>query len=111
VQQIPEVVESLAVGQRWQGDERIVLFVRLRPGVTLDDPLRRRIADRLRTHASPRHVPQRIVQVADVPRTLSGKLVELAVRRVIHGQAVSNRESIANPESLDLYRNLPELRS
>jgi len=111
VQQIPEVVESLAVGQQWQGDERIVLFVRLRPGLTLDDPLRRRIADQIRTHASPRHVPQRIVQVADVPRTLSGKLVELAVRRIIHGQPVANREAIANPEALDLYRDLPELGS
>ena len=111
MQQIPEVVESLAVGQQWQGDERIVLFVRLRPGLTLDDPLRRRIADQIRTHASPRHVPQRIVQVADVPRTLSGKLVELAVRRIIHGQPVANREAIANPEALDLYRDLPELGS
>jgi acetoacetyl-CoA synthetase len=111
VQQIPDVLESVAVGQRWEHDERIVLFVRLGPGRRLDDDLRAAIADRIRTHASPRHVPRRIVQVADIPRTRSGKLVELAVRRVIHGERVSNREALANPEALDLFRDLPELRS
>jgi acetoacetyl-CoA synthetase len=111
VQQIPEVLESLAVGQHWNGDERVILFVRLRDGVTLDDGLRRRISDRLRTHASPRHVPARIVQVADLPRTRSGKLVELAVQRIIHGQPVTNREAIANPEMLEAFRDLPELQS
>jgi acetoacetyl-CoA synthetase len=109
VEQVPEVLESLAVGQRWGGDERIVLFVRLVAGTVLDDELRARIADRIRTHASPRHVPQRIVQVADIPRTRSGKLVELAVRRVIHGEDVPNRDALANPEALDLFRDLPEL--
>ena len=111
VQQIPEVIESLAIGQRWQGDERVVLFVHLRPGVTLDEPLKKRIADRLRTHASPRHVPARIVQVSDLPRTRSGKLVELAVHRVVHGQPVTNREALANPEALDLFRDVLELQS
>jgi acetoacetyl-CoA synthetase len=111
VQQIPEVVESLAVGQRWQGDERIVLFVRLAEGRTLDEAVRRAIATRLRTHASPRHVPARIIQVTDIPRTRSGKLVELAVQRVIHGEPVANRAALANPEALDLFRDLPELRS
>ena len=106
---LPEIAEALAVGQRWQGDERIVLFVRLAEGVVLDDELRRRIADRLRLHASPRHVPARIVAVADLPRTRSGKLVELAVRDVIHGRPVPNREALANPEALDLFRDLPEL--
>jgi acetoacetyl-CoA synthetase len=109
VEQLPEVLESLAVGQRWEGDERIVLFVRLAPGVSLDDGLRQRIADRLRRHASPRHVPARIISVADIPRTKSGKVVELAVRDVIHGRAVPNRDALANPEALDLYRDLPEL--
>jgi acetoacetyl-CoA synthetase len=111
VDQLPEVLESLAVGQRWEGDERIVLFVRLAPGVALDDGLRHRIADRLRRHASPRHVPARIIAVSDIPRTKSGKLVELAVRDVIHGRAVVNRDALANPEALDLYRDLPELAS
>jgi acetoacetyl-CoA synthetase len=105
------VLESVVVGQRWQGDERVVLFVRLAPGAVLTVDLRKRIADRIRTHASPRHVPARMVAVADVPRTRSGKLVELAVRRVIHGQPVDNREALANPEALDLYRDLPELRA
>jgi acetoacetyl-CoA synthetase len=111
VQQVPEVVESVAIGQQWKGDERIVLFVRLTPGLTLDDGLRRRIADQIRTHASPRHVPAKIVQVADIPRTRSGKLVELAIRRVVDGQPVANRDAIANPEALDLYCDLPELQS
>jgi acetoacetyl-CoA synthetase len=109
VEQLPEVLESLAVGQQWDGDERIVLFVRLTPGVALTDDIKARIADRLRRHASPRHVPARIVAVADIPRTKSGKIVELAVRDVIHGRPVVNREALANPEALDLYRNLPEL--
>jgi acetoacetyl-CoA synthetase len=111
VQQVPEVQESLAIGQHWQGDERIVLFVRLAPGLTLDDALRHRIAQQLRTHASPRHVPARIIQVADLPRTRSGKLVELAVRRVVHGQPVLNRDALANPEALEAFQDLPELSS
>jgi len=111
VEQLPEVIESLAVGQRWQGDERIVLFVRLAPGLALDEDLRRRIAESVRANATPRHVPARIVQVADIPRTKSGKIVELAVRSVIHGEDVKNREALANPETLDLFRDLPELQS
>ena len=111
VQQIPEVIESLAIGQRWQGDERVVLFVHLRPDVRLDEALKKRIADRLRVHASPRHVPARIVQVTDLPKTRSGKLVELAVHRIVHDQPVTNREALANPEVLDYFRDLPELQS
>ena len=110
VEQLPEVIESLAVGQQWEGDERIVLFVRLAEGVALDDILRRRIAERIRRETSPRHVPARIVQIADIPRTKSGKIVELAVRNVIHGRPVTNREALANPEALDLFRDLPALR-
>jgi len=109
VEQLPEVLESLAVGQHWDNDERIVLFIRLAEGVTLDDALRRRIADTIRKGTSPRHVPARIIPVADIPRTKSGKIVEIAVRHVIHGREVSNREALANPEALNLYRNLPEL--
>jgi acetoacetyl-CoA synthetase len=111
VEQLPEVVESLAVGQKWDNDERVVLFVRLAPGLTLDEALRKRIAAQIRTNTTPRHVPARIVQVPDLPRTKSNKLVEVAVRDVIHGRPVKNREALANPEALDLFRDHPELRS
>jgi acetoacetyl-CoA synthetase len=110
VEKIDEVLESIAIGQRRGSDERIVLFVRLRPGVELDTPLARRIRDVIRQNASPRHVPARILQVQDIPRTLSGKLVELAVRDVVHGRPVGNLEAIANPQSLAAFRDLPELR-
>lgn len=114
VEQLPEVVESLVIGQRMthkpDADERIVLFVRLAPGVTLDDALRERIRRRIRENATPHHVPRKIVQVADIPRTISGKITELAVRDVVHGRAVTNREALANPEALELFRDLPELR-
>jgi len=110
VEQLPEVVESLVVGQDWEGDVRIVLFVRLRPGVSLDEPLRDRLTRRIREHASPHHVPKRILQVADIPRTISGKITELAVREVIHGRPVTNAEALANPAALGLFRDLPELR-
>ena len=110
VEQLPEVVESLVVGQEWEGDVRIVLFVRLRQGAELDQALEDRIRRRIREHASPHHVPRRIVQVADIPRTISGKITELAVREVIHGRPVTNTEALANPSSLDLFRGLPQLR-
>jgi acetoacetyl-CoA synthetase len=109
VEQLPEVVESLVIGQDWDGDVRIVLFVRLRPELTLDEALRGRIRRRIREHASPHHLPKRIVQVADIPRTISGKITELAVREVIHGRSVTNAEALANPEALDLFRDLPQL--
>src|SRR4029077_17347353 len=109
VEQLPGVVESLVVGQDWQGDVRIVLFVRLREGLVLDEALRDRLRRRIREHASPHHVPKRIVQVADIPRTISGKITELAVRDVIHGREVKNRDALANPHALDLYRGLEEL--
>jgi acetoacetyl-CoA synthetase len=111
VEGLPEIVESLAVGQRWDGDERIVLFVRLAPGIALDDDLRQRIAARIRRNTSPRHVPARILTVTDIPRTKSGKIVELAVRDVIHGRTVKNLEALANPEALDQFRDRPELRT
>jgi len=109
VEQEPQVLESLAIGQEWQGDVRVVLFVRLRDGAALDDALRARIAKRIRENATPRHVPARIVQVADIPRTRSGKLVELAVREVVHGRPVKNREALANPEALAHFAGLEEL--
>jgi acetoacetyl-CoA synthetase len=109
VEQLDEIVESVAVGQAWENDERIVLFVKLRDGLVLDEELRGRIRHRIREHTSPRHVPARIVQVSDVPRTKSGKIVELAVREAVHGRLVANLEALANPEALDQYRNRTEL--
>ncbi|MGH7538912.1 MAG: AMP-binding enzyme, partial [Gemmatimonadales bacterium] len=111
VERLPEVVECLAIGQDTGLDVRIVLFVRLQDGVRLDDALRERIRCALRERASPHHVPQHIVQVADIPRTVSGKISELAVRAVVHGHPVRNREALANPEALELFRDLPELRA
>ena len=110
VELLEEVVESLVIGQQWQGDERIVLFVRLKDGLTLDHALVDRIRKQIRQNATPRHVPARIVQVTDIPRTKSGKIVELAVRDVVHGRDVRNREALANPEALDQFRNRPELQ-
>ncbi len=109
VECLDEVVESLAVGQDWASDVRIVLFVRLREGLALDDVLAERIKRQIRANTTPRHVPARIVQVSDIPRTKSGKIVELAVRNVIHGRPVKNLEALANPEALDLFRNRREL--
>jgi acetoacetyl-CoA synthetase len=111
VEQLPEVVESLVVGQDWEGDVRIVLFVRLREGHSLSDDLTGRIKARIREYASPHHVPRKVVQVADIPRTISGKITELAVRDVIHGRPVANVDALANPQALMQFRDLPELRS
>jgi acetoacetyl-CoA synthetase len=111
VERIPEVVEALAIGQDWDNDVRIVLFVRLRDGVKLDEALIGRIKQQVRQGASPRHVPAKIVQVKDIPRTKSGKITELAVRDVVHGRPVKNTEALANPEALKLYEGLQDLRS
>ncbi len=109
VEQLEEVQESIVIGQDWDGDVRVILFVILKPGLTLDDALRDRIRKQIRTGASPRHVPAKIVQVADIPRTKSGKITELAVRDVVHGREVKNKEALANPEALELYKGIPEL--
>jgi acetoacetyl-CoA synthetase len=111
VEQIPEVLEAVAVGQDWDNDVRVVLFVRLAEGLLLDDALRETIRKKIRSGATPRHVPAKIVQIADIPRTKSGKVTELAIRDAIHGRPVNNAEALANPEALDLYRDLPELRA
>ncbi|MBT6278242.1 MAG: acetoacetate--CoA ligase [Chromatiales bacterium] len=111
VEQLDEVVEGLVVGQQWEGDVRVVLFVRLSGSVALDEALETRIRKQIRDNATPRHVPARIVQVADIPRTKSGKIVELAVRNIVHGEPVKNMEALANPEALDLFADLSELRS
>jgi acetoacetyl-CoA synthetase len=109
VEQIPEVEEALAVGQERGGDVRIVLFVRLRAGAALDDALAGRIRDCIRGGASPRHVPAVVLAVPDIPRTRSGKIVEIAVRETIHGRAVKNVEALANPDALAFFRDRPEL--
>ena len=111
VEKVPQVLESIVIGQDWQGDVRVVLFVRLRDGVTLDDNLREEIRRVIRTNTTPRHVPAKIIQVTDIPRTLSGKIVELAVRNVVHGRPVKNTDALANPQALELYRSLAELRN
>jgi acetoacetyl-CoA synthetase len=111
VEQLDEVVESLVIGQDWQCDVRVVLFVRLREGLALDEKLAEKIKKQIRANTTPRHVPARILQVADIPRTKSGKIVELAVREVVHGRPVKNKEALANPEALELFRDRPELRA
>ena len=109
VEQLEEVVESLVIGQDWENDVRVVLFVRLTDGTRLDAALSDKIKAQIRRNTTPRHVPARIVQVDDIPRTKSGKIVELAVREVVHGRPVKNLEALANPDALKLYAHLPEL--
>lgn len=114
VERIDEVEESVAIGQLWPPDKpsdtRVVLFVKLREGFVLDAELEERIRKAIRDNATPRHVPAKIVQVADIPRTKNNKVVEIAVRAVVHGMPVGNTDALANPEALELYRDLPELR-
>jgi len=109
VESLDEVVESLVIGQDWQGDVRVVLFVKLKEGLEIEDGLINRIRMRIRENTTPRHVPAKVVQVADIPRTKSGKIVELAVRDVVHGRTVKNLEALANPDALEHFRNRPEL--
>ncbi|HEV2221014.1 MAG TPA: acetoacetate--CoA ligase, partial [Casimicrobiaceae bacterium] len=110
VERLPQIVESIVIGQDWRNDVRVVLFVRLRDGMTLDDALTATIKRTIRENTTPRHVPARILQVSDIPRTRSGKIVELAVRQVVMGEPVRNLEALANPEALSLFANRPELR-
>ncbi|MEF8766730.1 MAG: acetoacetate--CoA ligase [Candidatus Accumulibacter phosphatis] len=111
VEQLPEVVESLVIGQDWQHDVRIVLFVKLREGLLLEETLLDRIKQQIRRNTTPRHVPAKVLQVADIPRTKSGKIVELAVRNVVHGRPIKNVEALANPEALEYFRERVELQS
>jgi acetoacetyl-CoA synthetase len=111
VEQLEEVVESLVIGQDWQGDVRVVLFVKLRDGLELDEALVNRVKRRIRDNTTPRHVPAKVLQVADIPRTKSGKIVELAVRDTVHGRPVKNLEALANPEALEHFRSRAELAS
>jgi len=109
VESLDQIVESLVIGQDWEGDVRVVLFVKLKDGLTLDESLSSRIKKRIRDNTTPRHVPAKILQVADIPRTKSGKIVELAVRDVVHGRQVKNIEALGNPEALEHFRNRSEL--
>ncbi|MFV1990499.1 MAG: acetoacetate--CoA ligase, partial [Acidimicrobiales bacterium] len=111
VEQVGEVVESIVVAQAWQSDVRLVLFVQLREDQELTDELTTRIKATIRSGASPRHVPAKILQVADLPRTRSGKLVEVTVRNIVNGRPVTNIEALANPEALEYFSDREELRS
>lgn len=109
LERVEEITEAVAIAQEQDGDVRIVLFVRLRDGLLLDDPLQEKIRTAIKTNTSPRHVPAKIIQAPDLPRTLNGKLCELAVREAVHGRLVKNQSALANPESLEFFRNLPQL--
>ena len=109
VEKVPQVLESLAIGQRWQDDVRVVLFVRLTDGIELDAALEQQIRQVIRANTTPRHVPAKILAVTDIPRTISGKIVELAVRNVVHGEPVKNTDALANPQALEQFRQRPEL--
>ncbi len=111
VEKIDSVLDSIVIGQDWQDDVRVVLFVKLREGVTLDEELINTIKQTIKQNASPRHVPAKILQVADIPHTISGKIVEIAVRQVVHNQQVNNLQSLANPQALEYFKNREELRS
>lgn len=111
VEQVPEVLEAIVIGQDWDNDVRVVLFVRLREGIALSPAIEKKIKDQIRNNTTPRHVPAKILQVADIPRTKSGKIVELAVRDVVHGRPIKNQEALANAEALELFKNRPELRA
>ena len=111
VEKVPQVLDSVAVGQQWQDDVRVVLFVRLQDAVELDEALQAQIRQVIRANTTPRHVPAKILSVTDIPRTISGKVVELAVRNVIHGETVKNTDALANPEALEQFRNRAELET
>jgi len=110
VEKIDAVFETIAIGQQWEDDVRVILFVRLQDGIKLDDILVTAIKQIIRLNTTPRHVPRKIIQVADIPRTLSGKIVELAVRKIVHGEEVTNKDALANPDALDLFKDLPDLQ-
>ena len=110
VAKLDSVLESLCIGQEWEGDVRIVLFVVLRDAVELNDELVSSIREVIRRDTTPRHVPAKVIAVTDIPRTLSGKISELAVRDTVHGRAVTNHDALANPEALAQFKELPALK-
>jgi acetoacetyl-CoA synthetase len=109
VEALEEIVEALVIGQDWEGDVRVILFIKLKEDAKLDDALVNKIRRRIRDNTTPRHVPAKVLQVLDIPRTKSGKIVELAVREVVHGRPVKNLEALANPEALAYFKNRDEL--
>jgi acetoacetyl-CoA synthetase len=109
VEKLDEVFECIAVGQDWDDDVRIVLFVVMRDGSSLDDDMKDRIRKIIRQNTTPRHVPAKIVAVPEIPRTISGKIVELAVRNIVHDKPVMNTDALLNPQALEHFRNIPEL--
>jgi acetoacetyl-CoA synthetase len=111
VEAMPEITDSLVVGQDWDNDVRVVLFVKMAAGVELSEELKGEIKKKIRQNATPRHVPEKILPIADIPYTINGKKVEIAVRRVIHGEDVPNKDALANPQALDLYKDLPQLQN
>lgn len=111
VEQIDQILESIAVGQDWRGDVRVILFVKLREGESLNENLIKDIKKKIRDNASPRHVPEKIIQIPDIPRTRNGKIVELAVREIIHNRPVKNIEALSNPEALDYYKDITDLKT
>lgn len=111
VEKVDAVIDSIVVGQDWEDDTRVILFVVLREGLTLNDDIINELKLTIRKNATPRHVPAKVIQVGDIPRTISGKIVELAVRNVIHNEPVKNTDALANPETLEYFRDLPDLAS
>ena len=110
VENIKEIDDSLVVGQQWNGDERVILFVKLKNNHTLEEQLTNKIKNLIKLNCSPRHIPAKILETPDIPYTINGKKVEIAVKKIIHGKDVSNRNALSNPESLDYYKNLKELK-
>jgi len=111
VEALEEVVEALVIGQPWEDDVRVVLFVVLRPGMALDEALKKKIRDQIRQNTTPRHVPAKIIQVPEIPRTISGKLVEMAVLKTVQGEEVKNKDALANPQALNHFKDLAELKT
>ncbi len=111
VENLPEIADSLVVGQDWEDDERVILFVKLNDNSDLTEDLRKSIKSSIRTNCSPRHVPSKILPIADIPYTINLKKVEIAVRKMIHGEEVKNKDALANPDSLDLFKGIKELQS
>jgi len=110
VELFDEVADSVVVGQPWKNDTRVILFVKLMPGFSLSDELKGKIKTAIRTNVSPRHVPAKIISVPDIPYTLNMKKVEIAVRKIIQGKKIQNRDALSNPEILDYYASIPELK-
>ena len=109
VEAMPEIVDSLVIGQDWDNDVRVVLFVKLAEGIELTDDLIKEIKTNIRQNATPRHVPEKIIAIPDIPYTINGKKVEIAVKRVVHGEDVPNKDALANAHVLEYYKDIPEL--